>query len=655
VPVSSELAVGSEFAGHRIEAEAGAGGMGVVYRATHLLLERTVALKLIAPGLAANPAFRSRFEREWRLLAALEHPNVIPIYEAGEVDGRPYLSMRWVSGGDLASRLRGTTGLDPAVALDVLSQVAAALDAAHARGVIHRDVKPANVLLEGEHAWLTDFGAGKDLAARDTRTAAGHWLGTVDYVAPELLDGAPATAAADVYSLGCVLYECLTGRVPFPRETEVATLWAHRHDAPPSTTGPVDPALHRALAKDPADRPACAGELIRAARAALAEPPPGAQTQPGPLSVAMRHKGAPSGGAETSGLADRRYSPVSHPAPPTAAPAAGAATSSPAAVRRALAAAGLAILIIAAVAALALHGHAQPNRAATPPPPLVDHISLGAHATAGRLAADPGFAYVLDPVHRQIVKVVSSSRQLGGRIKLPSPPHDVSLSPDGHHLWVTMEGHELADVDLLKGGKPKVVHLDIEGRYVAAMDDSVVVLSPSDFGGKLQRIDPATHQVAGPPLKLGGAPTDLDAYADRAVESLALPPMLVRFDSDVRTYKHVPIPTDGIPAELLIDGRGNGWVTDSETNRVVRFDPLTGKAIGKPVKVAAKPDGIASDGDDVWVASRSGSVQRFSAKTGKPVGPAVKTGPLAGDIAVSAGVVWAEGTSDVVRIEPRGT
>jgi len=285
----------------------------------------------------------------------------------------------------------------------------------------------------------------------------------------------------------------------------------------------------------------------------------------------------------------------------------------------------------------------------------VDRIPLGPHATAGRLAADPSFAYVLDPVHRQVVKVVSSSRQVGGRIRLPSPPHDASLSPDGHHLWVTLEGRRLADVDLLNGGKPKIVHLDVEGRYVAATDDSVVVLSPSDFGGKLQRIDPRTHRATGRPLKLGGAPTDLDAYADRAVESLALPPIFVRFDKAVRTYTHVAIPTDGIPAELLIDGRGVGWVTDSETNQVVRFDPLTGKRVGAPVKVAAQPDGIAADGDDVWVASRSGSVQRFSARTGRPVGPAVKTGPLAGDIAASAGVVWAEGTSDVVRIEPRGT
>src|SRR4051812_31387834 len=259
--------------------------MGVVYRAPPLLLGRTVALKLIAPGPARDPAFRSRFEREWRLLAALEHPNVIPIYEAGEEEGRPYLSMRWVSGGDLAARLRGTTGLEPALALDILGQVAAALDAAHERDVVHRDIKPGNVLIEGERVWLTDFGAGKDLDARDTRTATGQWVGTVDYVAPELLDGETATARSDVYSLGCLLFETLTGRVPFPRESDVATLWAHRFEPPPSTSElrsslprKLDDVLRRALAKDPKERPASAGELIRAARASTARTPPGRPT-----------------------------------------------------------------------------------------------------------------------------------------------------------------------------------------------------------------------------------------------------------------------------------------------------------------------------------------------------------------------------------------
>ena len=227
----------------------------------------------------------SRFEREWRLMATLEHPNVIGIYEAGEVDGRLYLAMRWVPGGDLAARLRGTAGLDPRVAVELLSQIAAALDAAHERGVVHRDVKPGNVLLDGDHAWLTDFGAGRDLAGRDTRTAPGRWVGTVDYVAPELLDGSDPTPAADIYSLGCVLFEALTGSVPFPRDTEVATLWAHRFEPPPSTTDErpglphaLDDVLRRMLAKEPAQRPASAGEALRAARAAVASPAPGAAT-----------------------------------------------------------------------------------------------------------------------------------------------------------------------------------------------------------------------------------------------------------------------------------------------------------------------------------------------------------------------------------------
>src|SRR4051794_36738788 len=350
--------------------------MGVVYRATHLLLERTVALKLIAPSLARNPAFRSRFEREWRLLAALEHPNVIPIYEAGEVDDRPYLSMRWVSGGDLAARLRGTAGLAPGVALALLSQVAAALDAAHGRGVVHRDVKPANVLLEGDHAWLTDFGAGKDLADRDTRTAPGHWVGTVDYVAPELLDGATATARSDVYSLGCLLFETLTGRVPFPRENDVATLWAHRFEPPPSPTeerpslpARLDGVLQRALAKDPAERPASAGELIRAARAAIAERPAGRPTR-----VPEAAPGAP-----------RRRWP--------------------------LALAAVALLVVGAAAGFAPRGGspAATDPVATPKAPAVERVSLGRGVTTGRVVVAPGFVFVGDGPQREIIVVISSS------------------------------------------------------------------------------------------------------------------------------------------------------------------------------------------------------------------------------------------------------
>src|SRR4051794_23722034 len=355
--ISEPLRAGDVFAGYRVEGEAGRGGVGAVLRAGGVEPERTAGLKLVDPALARDRAFSERFRREWRLLAALDHPHVIPIYGAGEHDGRLYLVMRWVRGGDLAQRLAGTTGLDPALAVDIISQVASALDAAHERGVIHRDVKPGNVLLEDGHAWLSDFGAGKDLARADTATAPGRWIGTGASAPREFLDGSPADARADISSLACVLFGALTGRPPFRRETEVATLWAQRHDPPPSTSElrailprDVDKVLARALSKDPAKRPASAGELARATRAALAAPPPGAETKVGV---------------------------VAPPAPPSRR------------LRAGLLGAGLALgLAAGAVAAIVLSGgsdnHPAPAAATVSSPARfvrVERIKLGAHST----------------------------------------------------------------------------------------------------------------------------------------------------------------------------------------------------------------------------------------------------------------------------------
>jgi hypothetical protein len=276
----SVLSTGSVLGDFRVEDEVGRGGMGVVYRAVQISLGRPVALKVIAGTLSDNVAFRDRFVRESRLTASLDHPNVIPVFAAGEADGVLYIAMRFVEGTDLRSLIAAEGRLEPLRAAGVVAQVASALEAAHERGLVHRDVKPANVLVAarggGEHVYLTDFGLTKRSASESGLTSAGEWVGTLDYVAPEQLRGDPVDGRADVYALGCVLYETLTGQVPFPREDDVAKLWAHISDTPPLATelAPEVPrrlagVARRAMEKDPDDRFASARDMGRAALAAV--------------------------------------------------------------------------------------------------------------------------------------------------------------------------------------------------------------------------------------------------------------------------------------------------------------------------------------------------------------------------------------------------
>ena len=264
------FAPGAMFAGYRVESLIGRGGMGVVYRATDLSLGRPVALKMIAPELAQDERFRDRFLREPRIAASLEHPNVVPIHEAGERDGHLYVAMRYVAGSDLSTVLAREGRLAPERALAVLAQIADALDTAHRRGLVHRDVKPANVLLdEDEHAYLTDFGVTKQVGGASTDT--GRVVGTLDYVAPEQIRGEAVDGRTDCYALACVLYECLSGAPPFRRETEAEMLWAHMHEQPAALPGygALDPVFKRGLAKERDERYGSCAELIKDARRAL--------------------------------------------------------------------------------------------------------------------------------------------------------------------------------------------------------------------------------------------------------------------------------------------------------------------------------------------------------------------------------------------------
>ncbi|GHE07928.1 serine/threonine-protein kinase [Streptomyces alanosinicus] len=257
--------IGRQVAGYLVESEIGRGGMAVVYRARDLRLDRTVALKLLAPELARNDTFRNRFTHESQVAAAIDHPHIVPVFEAGETDGVLYIAMRYVPGSDLRRLLdlRGPLPLPDAVR--IAGQVASALDAAHEHGLVHRDVKPGNILIaEGidsdhpEHVYLTDFGLTKKSLSLSGFTSVGQFVGTLDYVAPEQISGRPVDGRCDVYGLACVVYESLAGSPPFLREDDMALLWAHQYDEPPppSEARPglppaLDPVFAKALAKSP--------------------------------------------------------------------------------------------------------------------------------------------------------------------------------------------------------------------------------------------------------------------------------------------------------------------------------------------------------------------------------------------------------------------
>ena len=286
--MSADPAVGTEVAGYRIVEQAGSGGMGVVYRAEETGLGgRPVALKLLPAALAGDPDFRARFLREMRVAAAIDHPNIVPIYRAGEDRGRLYLAMRYVHASDLRRLLEAEGRLTPERALAILDQVARALDAAHARGLVHRDVKPGNILLappvvdgDAEHVYLVDFGLARSDSDDRSLGGGGSFLGTPRYAAPEQAAGRPVDGRTDGYALGCVLYECLTGQPPFPGGSGEAILLAHLEASPPRVTAlrpdlppAIDQVVARAMAKDPATRfPTCRA-LLTAARQALTPTP----------------------------------------------------------------------------------------------------------------------------------------------------------------------------------------------------------------------------------------------------------------------------------------------------------------------------------------------------------------------------------------------
>jgi serine/threonine protein kinase len=292
------LQPGTVVSGYRIERWIARGGMGEVYEATQLSLDRRVAFKLISRALGADQGFRDRFRREAVTAASLDHSSILPVHEAGEIeDGRLFLAMRFVEGQDLESYLETNGPMDPRSLIAVLGQIGEALDVAHESGLIHRDVKPANVMLEnrrdGVRAYLTDFGLAKQTDVSRGLTETGAVLGTVDYMAPEQVNGLPADGRADVYAFGCMVYRCITGEVPYPRPSVPAVMYAHAHEPVPvpSQRDPrvpkaLDMVVMWAMEKDRDRRAQSAGALMQWAAPQLGGRAPGETAHAGSLIAA---------------------------------------------------------------------------------------------------------------------------------------------------------------------------------------------------------------------------------------------------------------------------------------------------------------------------------------------------------------------------------
>ena len=343
---TSDIPLGSVFAGCRVEEVIGHGDMGVVYRAQELALQRPVALKLILPEHSGNERFRERFRRESMIAAAIDHPNVIPIFDAGDEDGVLYITMRLVEGTDLRALIAAEGDIEPLRAAHIVRQVGAALDAAHARGMLHRDVKPSNVLLaRDDHVYLSDFGLAKRADSAGGLTRQGSIIGRAAYVAPEQILNGRVDARTDVYALGCLLFEALTGEAPFARWEQGPAALAPL-DAPrpsplelrPDLPRGFDDVVRRAMAEDPDERYPSAGDLGQAALVAA-----GGLRRARPWSVVAIGEAAPATGEQTA------ESPAAAPRAP--APEVAAA-GHPDALRWAVALAGLAIVAVGMVAAL---------------------------------------------------------------------------------------------------------------------------------------------------------------------------------------------------------------------------------------------------------------------------------------------------------------
>jgi serine/threonine-protein kinase len=609
----AEPVIGSTLAGYRLDALIARGGMGVVYRATHLALDRPVALKVIARQFADDEGFRDRFLRESRLAASLDHPAVVPVFDAREEDGELIVAMRLVAGGDLKKRIKAGGPLPAAEAIGLLGQIGGALDAAHAAGIVHRDVKPHNILLEGERAYLTDFGLAKALG--DSGVLSGtSVVGTVEYMSPEQWRGESVGPPADVYALGCVLYEALTGVVPYARQAA---------DPEPQMPQGLDVVIERAVAKDPADRYATAGELIEAAHERQGATPAATQVL---SDSADRPTLGRAGGGESPWAQQHRH--------------VGWRDRIAGAPRQWL---GALVAVLAGAIALGFlllggDGPAVSAPVAIGSPPL-------------RLAVGPGTVWVTSAPDGTLSEVDPETVAVAGE-PLHLEKGIAGVATGAGSVWVASPRRgEVIRIDPDTGRV--TARIEVDGRPGAIVFGGGRVWVADDAGDGVTAINAAHDGIFKRDMPPHVSPLRLAVGAGAVWVSSASTGAVRRIDLGTGVVGP-PIPAGRGPAGVTVGG-GLVWVANSRSDRVTRVDPATHTLFGVPISVGERPGGIDAGTESVWVAnSAEGTVSRIGIESGETEGDPISVGPAPGAIAVGLDAVWVanNGNGTITRIEP---
>jgi streptogramin lyase len=621
--VTTRTSTPQDFLDYRVEEPIGQGGMGVVYLAHDVRLGRKVALKVMAPSLARDGRYRASFARESELAMSLEHPNVVPIHDAGEAEGRLYLAMRRVEGTDLRALLRREGALDPARALVIVSQIAQALDAAHAKGLVHRDVKPSNVLLDdNEHVYLADFGLTRRLSEGASPQAEAATLGTPAYLAPEQIEGGDVDGRVDVYSLGCLLYECLTGEPPFPGDSRLAVAWAHLEQEPPAAserrpelTSAVDAVIRTAMAKDPADRYATCAELAAAAENALL--------------------------------------PRARPRRRWALAAAGVAAAT---------VAGLLVAVLGRGGAAAEPLVPRANTIVRIDPrsnEISDVIDVGSRPND--TAVRGGTVWAFNVGDDTIVEVDPRTDEVRHTTRLPVVATDIGfgngplLAADAGGAW--MIGYDLDDaqsrlVRVLRGGRGiRTYSYGLPLNAVAAAGGAIWLVGSQGMTGFVLRVDPATGRVLGrrplPSWMLGSEGQGLAVGGGFVWVTNASSGNVYRLD--FRTGKARTARFGGFVSRPAF-GFGRLWLCswDGEHGLMVRVDPRTLRNELERDALPAEEGHFAVGFGSLWRHDNpSGTVMRFSPHSGDPDGliPLLKRrlgAPIlyVSSISTGAGGVW---------------